>query len=164
MSAGQPQGLSGPPPAMMVTSHHIEDPYALSRRIKTGLTFIGAAAAILALAAGSPSANADPAVVDLPDLPTTTGSQISPEALGIAPFFAGEAYEQNGSYTDLFNQVVDTNAPNYLGNPLLVDDYEFPGVSPRASRLCSTPTRVSRTPSKAAAWTALSTAPRSVPS
>lgn len=130
MSASQPQGPSGPPPAMMVTSHHIDHPHALSRRIKTGLTFVGAAAAVLALAAGSPSANADPAIVDFPDFPTTTGLQIAPEATGIAPFFAGEAYEQNGSYTDLFNEVVNTNAPSYLGNPLLVDDYEFPGVAP----------------------------------
>jgi hypothetical protein len=35
----------------------------------------------------------------------------------------------------LFNQVVDTNAPSYLGNPLLADDYEFPGVSPQSVEL-----------------------------
>jgi hypothetical protein len=73
MSAEQPQGISGALPAMLVISHHIDHPHALSRRIRTGLTFVGAAAAVLALAVGSPLANADPTIVDFPDFPTTTG-------------------------------------------------------------------------------------------
>jgi hypothetical protein len=54
------------PPVKLVTSYDVEHPHAIGRRIKAGLTLVGAAAAaVLALAAGSPSANAD--TVDLPD-------------------------------------------------------------------------------------------------
>ena len=49
------------PPVMLVTSYDIEHPHAIGRRIKAGLTLVGAAAAaVLALAGGSPAANADP--------------------------------------------------------------------------------------------------------
>jgi hypothetical protein len=44
-----------------VTCHDVEHPHAIGRRLKAGLTLVGAAtAAVLALAAGSPEANADP--------------------------------------------------------------------------------------------------------
>jgi hypothetical protein len=58
------------PPVTLVTSYDIEHPHAIGRRIKAGLTLVGAAAAaVLALAAASPVANADVTTVDLPDFP-----------------------------------------------------------------------------------------------
>jgi hypothetical protein len=48
-------------PKSLVTCHDVEHPHAIGRRLKAGLTLVGAAtAAVLALAAGSPEANADP--------------------------------------------------------------------------------------------------------
>jgi hypothetical protein len=116
------------PPVTLVTSYDIEHPHAVGRRIKASLTFIGAAGAVLALAAGSPSANADTVV--LPDFPTTTGEQISPETLGIPLLFGGEAYEQNGSYTDSLGVDVDTAGVQSLNGPLEINDYEFPAPNP----------------------------------
>jgi hypothetical protein len=116
------------PPVTLVTSYDIEHPHAIGRRIKAGLTLVGAAGAVLALAAGSPSANADTVV--LPDFPTTTGEQISPETLGIPLLFGGEAYEQNGSYTDSLGVDVDTAGVQSLNGPLEINDYEFPAPNP----------------------------------
>ena len=117
------------PPMTLVTSYDIEHPHALGRRIKAGLTLVGAAAAaVLALAGGSPSANAD--TVELPDFPTTSGDQISPETLGIPLLFGGEAYEQNGSYTDSLGVDVDTSGLQSLNGPLEINDYEFPAPNP----------------------------------
>jgi hypothetical protein len=117
------------PPVKLVTSYDIEHPHALGRRIKAGLTLVGAAAgAVLVLAAGSPSANAD--TVELPDFPTTSGDQISPETLGIPLLFGGEAYEQNGSYTDSLGVGVDTAGLQSLNGPLEINDYEFPAPTP----------------------------------
>lgn len=48
-----------PPPGAMVTSRDVEHPQAVSRRIKAGLTFVGAAAATILALAASPTANAD---------------------------------------------------------------------------------------------------------
>jgi hypothetical protein len=116
------------PPVTLVTSYDIEHPHAIGRRIKAGLTLVGAAGAVLALAAGSPSANADTVV--LPDFPTTTGEQISPETLGIPFLFGGEAYEQNGSYTDSLGVDVDTAGVQSLNGPLEINDYAFPAPNP----------------------------------
>ena len=119
------------PPVKLVTSYDIEHPHAIGRRIKAGLTLVGAAAAaVLALAAGSPSANATPDTVVLPDFPTTTGEQISPETLGIPLLFGGEAYEQNGSYTDSLGIGVDTAGLQSANGPLEINDYEFPVPNP----------------------------------
>jgi hypothetical protein len=113
----------------MITVHNLEHPRSVTRQIKACLTLAGvAAAAVLAMTATSPAANAD--TVDLPEFPATSGAQIAPESLGVAPFFAGEAYEQNGSYTDLLGTDVDTSASYYLNGPLQIDDYEFPGSGP----------------------------------
>jgi hypothetical protein len=117
------------PPVKLVTSCDIEHPHALGRRIKAGLTLVGAAAAaVLALAGASPSANAD--TVELPDFPTTSGDQMSPESLGIPLLFGGEAYEQNGSYTDLLGTDVDTAGIQSPNGPLEINDYEFPAPHP----------------------------------
>jgi hypothetical protein len=71
MSTEQPFGQ---PPVKLVTSYDIEHPHAIGRRIKAGLTLVGAAAAaVLALAGGSPAANAD--TVELLDFPTTTAGR-----------------------------------------------------------------------------------------
>jgi hypothetical protein len=112
---------NSPSPTSMITG----------RGFKTGLTVAGAAAgAVLALAAGSPSANATPDTVVLPDFPTTTGEQISPETLGIPLLFGGEAYEQNGSYTDSLGVDVDTAGVQSPNGPLEINDYEFPAPNP----------------------------------
>jgi hypothetical protein len=117
------------PPVKLVTSYDVEHPHAIGRRIKAGLTLVGAAVgAVLALAGGSPAANAD--TVELPDFPTTTGDQISPETLGIPLLFGGEAYEQNGSYTDSLGVDVDTAGVQGLNGPLEINDYEFPAPNP----------------------------------
>src|SRR5206468_6599520 len=52
---------------------------------------------LLALGATSPAANAD--TVDIPSLPIAYGDETNPESLGVVPFFAGQAFEQNGTYT-----------------------------------------------------------------
>jgi hypothetical protein len=110
---------NSPSPTSMITS----------RGAKAGLTLVGAAT-VLALAAGSPSANADPDTVVLPDFPTTTGEQISPETLGIPLLFGGEAYEQNGSYTDSLGLDYDSAGIQSINGPLEINDYEFPALNP----------------------------------
>jgi hypothetical protein len=97
------------------------------RRIGVGLAAMAGAvaAAALTLTATSPAANAD--TIELPALPSPTGSETGQENLGIAPLFTGSAYEQNGSFTDLLGYHVDTTAPGYL--PLDWDTYDVPNSS-----------------------------------
>ncbi len=112
-------------PDNLITIHNLEHPKSVTRRIKACLTLAGAAAAgILALTATSPAANAD--TVDLPVLPVG-GGEIDPQSLGIAPFFTGQTYEQNGTYTDLLGNSFNTTIDN---NPFQVNSYEFPGINP----------------------------------
>lgn len=58
------------------------------------------------------------------------GPTIDPESIGIAPFFSEEAYEQNGSFTNLFGQNIDTTASYYLGGPKHEVSYAFPRLNP----------------------------------
>jgi hypothetical protein len=108
-------------------SHYDEHAGSAQRRIGVGLALVAGAAvaAALALTATSPAANAD--TIDLPVLPSATGSETGQENLGIAPLFTGSAYEQNGTYTDLLGYQVDTTAPGYL--PLDWDRYDAPNSS-----------------------------------
>jgi hypothetical protein len=109
----------------LVTIYNLEHPRSLTRRIKACLTLAGAAAAgILALTATSPAANAD--TVDLPVLPVG-GGEIDPQSLGIAPFFIEQAYEQNGTYTDLLGDQFNTTTDD---DPFQINLYEFPGINP----------------------------------
>jgi hypothetical protein len=112
------------PPVTLVTSYDIEHPHAIGRRIKAGLTLVGAAAAaVLALAAGSPAANADTA--DLPVFPVIDpGSATGVESLGVPPLFAGQAFEFSGTYTDLVGVHMDSTDS---GRFLTEDSYGFPG-------------------------------------
>jgi len=127
MSAEQPQGTSGLPPAVMVTSHHVEHPYALSRRIKTGLTFVGAAAAIVALAAGSPSANADPSTVVLPDFPVETAG-VTSTGSEIPLLFTDITQTDYATYTDLLgDNVAETSKAGNV--PLISTDIWVPSES-----------------------------------
>jgi hypothetical protein len=58
----------------LVTSHDVEHPHAVGRRIKAGLTLVGAATAgVLALILTSPQPLAD--TFELPDFPIATGDQ-----------------------------------------------------------------------------------------
>jgi hypothetical protein len=91
----------------LIAVHNLEYPRSVTRRIKAGLTLAGvAAASVLALMATSPAAQADTA--DIPSLPAPIGDEISPESLGISPFFGGEAFEQDGTYTDLLGFTTTT--------------------------------------------------------
>ena len=114
-------------------SHYDEHAGSAQRRIGVGLALVAGAAvaAALALTATSPAANAD--TIDLPALPSATGSETDQENLGIAPLFSGSAYEQNGTYTDLLGYQVDTTAPGYL--PLDWDSYHAPTSSPSIEAL-----------------------------
>jgi hypothetical protein len=59
------------PPKSLATSHDVEHPHAIGRRVKAGLTLVSAAAAgVLALILTSPAAIADTA--ELPDIPPRT--------------------------------------------------------------------------------------------
>jgi hypothetical protein len=114
--------VSAEQPVIMVTSHHIEHPYASNPRIKTGLIFIGAAAAIVALAAGSPSANAD--TVDLPDFPIET-SVVGSTANTIPLLFTEATQTEYATYTDLLgDHVAETAAGN--NQPLTLTDIFVP--------------------------------------
>lgn len=108
----------------LVTCDDVEYPQALGRRIKLGLTLVGAAAATVATLAIAPAATADPSTVVIPDFPSTTGDRIAPENLGILPYFAGEAYQQNGHYTDSLGVAVDTAGLQAPNGPLEINDYE----------------------------------------
>jgi hypothetical protein len=98
----------------LTTIHNLEHPRSVTRQIRAAMTLAGAAAAgVLALAAASPAAQAD--TVDIPSLPIANGNEIIPESLGVLPFFGGEAFEQNGTYTDLLGFTVTTGG---AGEPL----------------------------------------------
>lgn len=96
------------------------------RRTGVGLALVAgaAAAAALALTATSPTANAD--TIDLPVLPSFTGSETGQESLGIAPVFSENAYQYNGTFTDLLGYNVDTTQPGYL--PVEWVNYTFPSL------------------------------------
>jgi hypothetical protein len=102
------------------------------RPIGVGLAAMAGAvaAAALTLTATRPAANAD--TIELPVLPSPTGSATGQENLGIAPLFTGGAFEQNGSFTDLLGYHVDTTAAEYL--PLDWDRYDVPNSSSPASK------------------------------
>jgi hypothetical protein len=113
-------------PESLVTIHNLEHSRPMTRRIKACLTLAGAAAAgVLALTATSPAAQAD--TVDVPVFPSGSGETIDPQSLGIAPFFTAEAYEQQGTYTDLLGNQFDTAVDN---QPFEVNNYAFPGINP----------------------------------
>jgi len=120
----------GATPPVLVTCHDVDYPQALGRRIKLGLTLVGAAAATVLTLAAAPASTADPSIVVLPDFPSTTGDRIAPENLSVLPIFAGEAYEQNGHYTDSLGVPVDTAGLQSPNGPLEINDYEFPGTQP----------------------------------
>jgi hypothetical protein len=113
----------------LITVQNLEHPRAITRGIKACLRLAGAAAAgVLALTVTSPAAVAD--TVDLPDVPTFSGETMDSESHDIAPFFGGEAYQVNSTFTDLFGESIDTTASYYDGGPLQVDEYTFPGINP----------------------------------
>lgn len=117
------QHLDGAPKSL-VTSHDVEHPHAIGRRVKAGLTLVGAAAAgVLALILTSPAAIADTA--DLPVFPVAdVGSATGFESLGVPPLFAGQAFEFSGTYTDLVGVHMDSTDS---GRFLTEDSYGFPG-------------------------------------
>jgi hypothetical protein len=78
----------------LVTSHDVEHPRAIGRRIKAGLTLVGAAAAgVLALILTSPAAIADTA--ELPNVPLPTGTETLEGSFGLPPLFMGQSLAAN---------------------------------------------------------------------
>jgi hypothetical protein len=106
-------------------SNNLEHPRSTRRRINASLTLAGAAAAaVLALAATSPVANAD--TVDLPDFPDLGNDETGLESLGAPPLVDGIALQDTGVYQNLLGFTVDTsvqgNAPAFD-----VSVYAIPG-------------------------------------
>jgi hypothetical protein len=108
-------------PKTLVSTHDVEHPHAVGRRVKAALTLVGAAAAgVLALILTSPAAIAD--TVDLPEIPLPTGPETVEGSFGLPPLFMGQSLEANASYTDLLGVQISS------ATPLQFDTWEFPGA------------------------------------
>jgi hypothetical protein len=104
----------------LVTSHDVEHPHAVGRRVKSGLTLFGVAAAgVLALIVTSPAALAD--TVELPDFPIATGDESDFVSTGLPPFYLESSFDQPGTYTDLLGVQV------FSKEPLEYSQWQFPG-------------------------------------
>lgn len=110
MSSNLPVG----PPAPMVSIQDLEHPHAIGRRIKTGLTLVGAAAGVVLALAAAPSATAD--TVDMPDFPIVT-DEVTSTSSGIPLLFNEIQSTQYATYTDLLGDHVAETAPG-ASNPL----------------------------------------------
>ena len=105
----------------LVISHDVEHPHAVGRRIRAGLTLVGAASAgVLALILTSPAAVAD--TVELPDLPIATGDESNFVSTGLPPYFLESSFDQPGTYTDLLGVQV------FSQSPLEYSQWSFPGA------------------------------------
>jgi hypothetical protein len=104
----------------LVTIHDVEQPHAVGRRVKSGLTLLGVAAAgVLALIVTTPAALAD--TVELPDFPIATGDQSDFVSTGLPPFFLENSFDQPGTYSDLLGVQV------FSQEPLEYSQWAFPG-------------------------------------
>jgi hypothetical protein len=105
----------------LVISHDVEHPHAVGRRVKSGLTLLGVAAAgVLALIVTSPAALAD--TVELPDFPIATGDESNFVSTGLPPFYLESSFDQPGTYTDLLGVQV------FSQEPLEYSQWQFPGA------------------------------------
>jgi hypothetical protein len=133
MTKQRPQQALNTSADSLITSHSVEHPLSMTRRIKVGLTLAGAAAAaVFALAANLPVANAD--TVDLPDFPNFGDIDgIDVGSLAAPPWVDGIGFQDAGVYTNLLGVNVDGNQQGV--DPFGASIYAIPGNTSEADLL-----------------------------